>query len=137
MVNLSWTRKSVRRLHELAYHYTVDLSGNIAQVYRELDLARKVLSEAFGCHLLASAQSGSLYSAMMGILTGNKRLPNPADHHIATLLLTDIKNIESADAVSSLERFAALIHSIPEFSTVFAAASHDEALYLLLNDAPS
>jgi len=115
MINLSWTRKNVKRLHELADHYTIDLSGNTEQVYKALHQAREVLNEAFGCHLLASAQSGSLYSAMMGILTGNKRLPDSNDHHIATILLTDIKNIESADAVNSLERFATLIYSIPSF----------------------
>ena len=136
IINLSWTRKSVRYLQELADHYTIDLSGNIAEVYNELDHAREVLNEAFGCHLLASAQSGSLYSAMMGILTGNKRVPNSSDHHIATLLLTDIKNIESADAVNSLERFASLIHSIPEFSAIFSSASHEEALLMITNDAP-
>ena len=136
MVNLSWTRKSVRRLHELADHYAIDLSGNITEVYRELDHAREVLSEAFGYHLLASAQSGSLYSAIMGILTGNKRLPNSRDHHIASILLTDITNVESADAVNSLERFASLIHSLPEFSSIFTSANHDEALRLILNDAP-
>ena len=136
MKRLSWTRTSVRRLHELADHYTLNLNGNLSQVYHELDHARKVLGEAFGYHLLASAQSGSLYSAMMGILTGNKRLPDSGDHHIATILLTDIKNIESADAVKSLEHFAALIHAVPEFAGVFAAAGLEDALHLIIHDAP-
>jgi rifampicin phosphotransferase len=133
---LSWTRKSVRRLRELANHYTIDVSGNIAESYLELAHAREVLKEVFGCHLLASAQSGSLYSAMMGILTGNKRLPNSRDHHIATILLGDIKNIESADAVNSLERFVVLINSIPGFPAIFAAACPEEALNLLIKDGP-
>jgi len=136
MINLSWTKNSVKRLNELAFHHSLDLAGNISAVYQELDRSRELLSEAFACHLLSSAQSGTLYSAMMGILTENKRLPDSSDHHIATILLTDIKNVESADAVRSLEKFAALIHSSVDFSGSFTAATQDQALHLLQHEAP-
>jgi pyruvate,water dikinase len=136
MISLSWTKKNVRRLLYLAKNYEILLVGDIEKDYQALHEAREVLNESFGHHIIASSQSGTLYSAMMGILTSNKRLPTSEDHHIATLLLTDIPDIESADAVQSLERFASLIHSEIRFAGIFTAATPEEALRLLLHDSP-
>jgi len=136
MISLSWTKKNVRRLLYLANNYSVAATGDIEKDYQELDNAKEVLKEAFGHHIIASSQSGTLYSALMGILTSNKRLPTSEDHHIATLLLTDIPDIESADAVQSLERFASLIQSEKRFAGIFVSATPAEALRLLVNDSP-
>ncbi|MCX6248745.1 MAG: PEP-utilizing enzyme [Bacteroidetes bacterium] len=136
MISLSWTKKNVKRLIDLAKNYRISETGNIESDYQALDEAREVLKEAFGHHIIASSQSGTLYSAMMGILTSNKRLPTSEDHHIATLLLTDIPNIESADAVQSLERFAMLIQAEKRFAGIFVSASPEEALRLLVQDSP-
>ncbi len=136
MISLSWTKKNVRRLLFLANNYKVIESGDIEKDYKSLDEAREVLKEAFGHHIIASSQSGTLYSALMGILTSNKRLPTSEDHHIATLLLTDIPDIESADAVKSLELFASLIQSEKRFAGIFISATPVEALRLLTHDSP-
>jgi pyruvate,water dikinase len=136
MISLSWTKKNVRRLLYLANNYKVIEKGEIEKDYQSLDEAREVLNEAFGHHIIASSQSGTLYSALMGVLTSNKRLPTSEDHHIATLLLTDIPNIESADAVQSLEQFALLILSEECFAGIFILATPAEALRLLLQDSP-
>ena len=136
VISLSWTKKNVRRLLYLANNYKVIETGNIELDYHALEEAREVLKEAFGHHIIASSQSGTLYSALMGILTSNKRLPTSEDHHIATLLLTDIPDIESADAVQSLERFASLIQSEIRFAGIFTTATATEALRLLLHDSP-
>jgi pyruvate,water dikinase len=136
MISLSWTKKNVRRLLYLANNYKVIEKGEIEKDYQSLDEAREVLNEAFGHHIIASSQSGTLYSALMGVLTSNKRLPTSEDHHIATLLLTDIPNIESADAVQSLEQFALLILSEECFADIFILATPAEALRLLLQDSP-
>jgi len=136
IISLSWTKKNVRRLLYLANNYKVIEKGDIEKDYQALEDAREVLKEAFGHHIIASSQSGTLYSALMGILTSNKRLPTSEDHHIATLLLTDIPDIESADAVKSLERFASLIQSEKRFACIFISATPAEALRLLVQDAP-
>lgn len=136
MISLSWTKKHVRRLLWLANNYKIVETGDIEKDYRSLDEAREVLNEAFGHHIIASSQSGTLYSALMEILTSNKRLPTSEDHHIATLLLTDIPDIESADAVKSLERFATLIRSEKHFAGIFISSVPEEALRLLLHDSP-
>jgi phosphohistidine swiveling domain-containing protein len=136
MISLSYTKKNVKRLLYLANNYKVAESGDIEKDYLALHEAREVLKEAFGHHIIASSQSGTLYSAIMGILTSNKRLPVAADHHIATLLLTDIPDIESADAVKSLEKFASLIRSEKRFSGIFISVTPEEALRLLNHEAP-
>lgn len=136
MISLSWTKKNVNRLLYLANHYKISEQGNIEKDYQALVEAREVLKEAFGHHIIASSQSGTLYSALMGILTSNKRLPNSEDHHIATLLLTDIPDIESADAVQTLEHFASLIESEKRFASIFISAAPVEALRLLTQDSP-
>lgn len=136
MISLSWTKNNVKRLLYLANNYKVIEKGEIDKDYQALDEAREVLKEAFGHHIIASSQSGTLYSALMWILTSNKRLPTSEDHHIATLLLTDIPDIESADAVQSLERFASLIQSEKRFSGIFISAIPEEALRLLQQDSP-
>ncbi len=136
MISLSWTKKNVRRLLFLADNYKVTQTGDLEKDYKALDDAREVLKEAFGHHIIASSQSGTLYSALMGILTSNKRLPTSEDHHIATLLLTDIPDIESADAVKSLDLFASLIQSEKRFAGIFITATPAEALRLLTQDSP-
>jgi phosphohistidine swiveling domain-containing protein len=136
MISLSWTKKNVRRLLHLANNYQIIEIGDIEKDYQALEAAREVLKEAFGHHIIASSQSGTLYSALMEILTSGKRLPTSEDHHIATLLLTDIPDIESADAVESLDRFASLIQSEKNFSGSFLSASPAEALRLLVQDSP-
>jgi pyruvate,water dikinase len=136
MISLSWTKKNVKRLLFLANNYKIEEKGDIEKDYQALAEAREVLMEAFGHHIIASSQSGTLYSALMGIMTSNKRLPTSEDHHIATLLLSDIPDIESADAVQSLERFAALIQSDKRFASIFASATPAESLRLLTQDSP-
>ena len=137
MISLSWTKKHVRRLLYLANNYRIIETGDIEKDYRALDAAREILNEAFGHHIIASSQSGTLYSALMEILTSNKHIPTSEDHHIATLLLTDIPDIESADAVKSLERFASLIQSEKRFADNFFSSTPVEALRLLIQDSPS
>ena len=63
-------------------------------------------------------------------------MPESTDHHIATMLLLNIPEIESADAVKSLERFARLIRSEEEFAEKFVSASPGEALQIIYKDAP-
>jgi pyruvate,water dikinase len=69
-------------------------------------------------------------------MTGDKRRPTADDHHIATMLLLNIPQIESADAIQSLERFAKLICNETRFAERFIHSSPEEALRILQKDAP-
>ncbi len=126
-----------KNLEKLAGQFRVDCTLPLEQLYHELSGARALLGIGFGYHLGASAQSGTLYSAFIRIMTGDKREPVAHDHHVATTLLLNIPDIESADAVRSLEKFAHLIREHAEFAHAFTALSPDEALASLREDAPA
>ncbi len=136
VINTARAGKHLESLKKLESGFRIDTTGSIEELYHNLELARKQLGIGFGHHLGTSAQSGTLYSVFIRIMTGDKRAPTAADHHIATMLLLDIPEIESADAVKSLERFATLIHSEKKFATRFVDSTPAEALQILQHDAP-
>ncbi len=136
MRNTSQAAKHLEELKKLAAGFTFNTTGSINQIHENLQKAILPLGIGFGHHLSTSAQSGTLYSAFMRIMTGDKRPPNAGDHHIATMLLLNIPEIESADAVKSLERFATLIRGEKRFADRFAHALPAEALRILQKDAP-
>ncbi len=126
----------LERLRSLEAGFRIDISLPPADLHKKLEEGRIQLGIGFGHHLMASAQSGTMYSAFMRIMTGDKRRPGASDHHIATMLLLDIPEIESADAVKTLERFARTIRSQKEFAEKFIRATSSEALELLEKNAP-
>ncbi|MEI8007400.1 MAG: PEP/pyruvate-binding domain-containing protein [Bacteroidota bacterium] len=128
--------RSLEQLRSLEAGFRIDISLPLAELHKKLGEGRLQLGIGFGHHLMASAQSGTMYSAFMRIMTGDKRKPGAADHHIATMLLLDIPEIESADAVKTLERFARTIRSHKEFCEKFTAATSAEALELIAKQAP-
>ncbi|HTX88671.1 MAG TPA: PEP/pyruvate-binding domain-containing protein [Bacteroidales bacterium] len=126
----------LKKLIRLEKDFHLDPGGDQYQLYNQLDHSLPRLREGFAHHLITSGQSGSLYSAFIRILTGDKRAPDASDHHIATQLLLNIPEIESADAVKSLERFAGQIRGEPAFAGRFTGVSPEEALKILRNEAP-
>lgn len=134
--NTARARKHLDELVTLASGFSVDTTGELTRIHERLRVARHALGIGFGHHLMTSAQSGTLYSAFMRIMTDNKRLPDAGDHHIATMLLLDIPEIESADAVKSLERFARLVRDHRAFAEQFIVASPQDALEMLRNSGP-
>lgn len=136
MISTGRAKKHLEELKILAAGFSISTDGSLEEVHSRLEAARHQLGIGFGHHLMASAQSGTLYSTFMRIMTGDKRFPTAKDHHIATMLLLDIPEIESADAVKSLERFARLIRGETEFAKQFINASPEEALKLLQVGAP-
>ncbi len=135
--NTGRARKHLDELTTLASGFSVDTSGELTRIHEQLGAARHALGIGFGHHLMTSAQSGTLYSAFMRIMTNNKRLPAAGDHHIATMLLLNIPEIESADAVKSLERFARLVRGHAAFAEQFISASPQVALDMLLLHGPA
>ncbi len=128
--------KYLDQLRSLEAGFRIDISLPAAELHKKLEEGRIQLGIGFGHHIMASAQSGTMYSAFMRIMTGDKRRPGAADHHIATMLLLDIPEIESADAVKTLERFARMIRSHKEFSGKFTLATSAEAIEMLEKKAP-
>jgi len=127
----------LKGLKKLVSGFIIDTSGDLSQVHKRLGEARFILGIGFGHHLVTSAQSGTLYSAFMRIMTNDKRFPSAEDHHTATVLLMDIPEIESADAVKSLEKFAHMIREDKQFAARFTSSIPSEALQFLTHDAPA
>lgn len=123
--------KYLKKLKILTDRFHVETKGSLAEIHKSLEYAREQLGIAFGYHLLTSAQSGTLYSAIIRILAGNKRVPSAEDHHKATILYSEIPGIESADAVNSLDLFTLKIQSDKDFAYRFIHAEKHEALRLL------
>ncbi|MBE0647397.1 MAG: hypothetical protein IH596_06415 [Bacteroidales bacterium] len=126
----------LKKLRVLAGGFRIDTTLPLRQLWEALGDGKKDVSVGFGHHLITSGQSGSLYSAFMGIMTDDKRLPDANDHHIATILLSDIPDIESADAVKSLEYFAQQIRYHEDFSNRFVSLTPKEAVALIHHDSP-
>lgn len=137
MINTMRGQHYLNLLKKLEAGFQIQPEGTPEELYARLSHARLQLGLGFGYHLGTSAQSGTLYSTFMRIMTGDKRKPDASDHHIATMLLLDIPEIESADAIKSLERFALLIRSDKQFATRFISCSPDQALELLLKQSPA
>ncbi len=129
--------RHLKKLMCLANAYHIEAGTDMHELYRNLSNAQFDLGVGFELHLSTSAQSGGLYSAFMRIMIGSERRPEAADHHTATMLLLNIPEIESADAVKSLEAFAELIHEDTNFSERFINAPLDHALMMLQTDAPA
>ena len=129
--------RHLKELVRLAGTFRIEAGEGLTDLYANLGNARHQLGRGFELHLSTSAQSGVLYSTFMRIMTGDKRRPDARDHHIATLLLLNIPDIESADAIKSIERFSALIYNHPPFAQRFTVAGTEEALRLLREDAPA
>jgi len=128
--------RNLKELKKLVSGFIIDQTGDLMEVHERLGKARSILGVGFGHHLITSAQSGTLYSAFMRIMTNDKRFPSAEDHHTATLLLKDIPEIESADAVKSLEKFARMIRENRPFASLFTGMASAEALSLLKEEAP-
>jgi len=136
IISTSRAQQHLDHLKKLESGFSIELSGTLEEIHYNLENARHLLGIGFGHHLMTSAQSGALYSAFMRIMTDDKRRPTADDHHIATILLLNIPEIESADAVKSLERFASLIRSDKTFARRFITSTPTEALKSLQQDAP-
>ncbi|MBL7138327.1 MAG: hypothetical protein ISS17_06105 [Bacteroidales bacterium] len=126
----------LKKLRLMAAAFRIDTELPLKELYKKLGEEKAKVSYAFGHHMITSGQSGTLYSAFMGIMTDDKRLPDARDHHIATILLSDIPDIESANAVNSLEFFSHLIRRNETFSQQFVQSTPEEGLRLIREEAP-
>lgn len=134
MALLSGSSKMEKKLLKMAASYCIEHSDDAHKLYSSLCTARTDMTRAFYMHYICSAQSGTVYSAIISILTGNKRKPEAEDHSLATALVSDIQNVESADAVSSLDLLANLINKDSGIRKAIISESNEDALKILNED---
>jgi pyruvate,water dikinase len=128
---IQFAGRGVKRLRKLEQGFRLQMTGDLHKDYATLNFAFERLVDAFCCHILTSSQSGSYYSALMGVLTRNQRLPEARDHTLAALLLADNPSIESADAVRSIEQFAILLRGLPGLAEPLLSMTPSAALKLI------
>lgn len=126
----------LKKLRTLEAEFRIDPALPPKTLWQTLGDGKQDVCIGFGHHLINSGQSGTLYSAFMGIMTDDKRLPDARDHHMATILLSNIPDIESADAVKSLEFFSQQIRNHGSFASRFISVPPDEAVDLIRQEAP-
>lgn len=137
ITTIQFAGRSVKKLRKLEQGFRLEMTGDLHKDYQTLDFAFERLVDAFCLHILGSAQSGFYYSILMGIVTSNKRLPEARDHTLAAHLLADNPEIESADAVKSLEQFADLVRGSAGFAEPLSSATPSAALRLIEEQAPT
>jgi hypothetical protein len=81
MINTARAHHHLNLLRKLVAEFKIPTDGPLREVNQNLLKARHQLGIGFGHHLGTSAQSGTLYSAFMRIMTNDKRMPEAADHH--------------------------------------------------------
>ncbi len=137
VATIQFAGRSVKKLRKLEQGFRLEMTGDLHKDYQTLDFAFERLVDAFCFHLLTSSQSGSYYSALMGILTNNRRLPEARDHTLAALLLADNPTIESADTVRSVEEFADLLRGCAGLAEQLSSMTPSAALRFIEDHAPS
>ena len=137
VTTIQFASRAVKKLRKLEQGFRLELTGDLHQDYATLNFAFERLVDAFCCHILTSSQSGSYYSALMGILTRNRRLAEARDHNLAALLLADNPTIESADAVRSLEQFTDLLRGSAGLAEQLLSLPPSAALKLIQAQAPT
>ncbi len=107
-------KKRTKKLEILTESFSLKESSDPKELYKDLNLSLDVLNEAFAHHYCASSQSGSYQSALMSILSGGKDLPDSENYRDAAFLMSDLKELESADVVKSIDRFYEKYKDKPE-----------------------
>jgi len=107
-------KKRTKKLQLLAETFALKETSEPGELYRELDASLEVVNSAYAHHYCASSQSGTYQSALMAILSGGKDIPDTENYRDAALLMSDLKDLESADMVKSIDRFYAKYKDSPE-----------------------
>lgn len=107
-------KKRMRKLEVLADSFSLNETSDPHELYRELDDSLEVLNSAYAHHYCTSSQSGSYQSALMSILSSGKDQPGPEDFRDAALLMSDLRDLESADLVQSIDRMHETYRDSPE-----------------------
>lgn len=94
----------MRQIRRLADTFKMDTSGEPNELYRKLDNSLSVLNRAYTYHYCTSSQSGTYQTALLGILSGGRGIPTNENYNDAAALMSELREVESAEIVKSIDR---------------------------------
>lgn len=100
-------------LERMAMDFELPDDGTLEGLYAELGAARAPLVEAYAHHYAASVSSGTWLGALTGTVAGRGQVPTTAHLGLVATLLSDIDGVESADAVTGLQRLGRRLATLP------------------------
>ncbi|UJG43170.1 MAG: hypothetical protein K9W46_12450 [Candidatus Heimdallarchaeum endolithica] len=127
---ISKHKKALKILEKTARTFRINTDLSIPELYKEIDNNLDFYNKTWYRHYIVSSNSGMMNGALVGFISGGNNFTEEALTKSA-LLLTDIKNIESANIVTSLEDIAKEISSDTNKSEVFLSLSLEDAFHWL------
>lgn len=113
----------IRDLRALTERLRID--GDTPEaLYQSLDTHQPAIREAYALHLISSAGSGALASALASILSAGK---DPAAEHHAQVAaaLSGAADVESADVVACIEAVCAALRRRPDRDAIVSSSDDD------------
>ncbi len=124
---ISKHKKALKKLEKTAKEFRIDVNLPTSELYKEIDRNLDFYNKTWFRHYIVSSNSGMMNGALVGFISGGKNFTEEALIKSA-LLLTNIKNIESANIVTSLEDIAKEISSNDIKRREFLSLSSEKAL---------
>ena len=134
---ISYVRSAPKRLaalEEMVTSFELAHDGSAASRYAALDGAQEALWRAYGHHYAASVWSGTWLAVMTGAIAGRGEVATREHLALISALLTDISDVESADAVNALAQLGARLREHPGVEA-FVSLPVREALVWLRREA--
>jgi phosphohistidine swiveling domain-containing protein len=118
-------RKRAGILEQLAHTFSISDTRDPRELYGELDRGLEVLNSAYAHHYCASSQSGTYQTTLMSVLVGGNGKPETQHYRDAALLMSDLRELESADVVRSIDRLCEKYREDRDISRWLAGGEQD------------
>ncbi len=127
-------KKRLGKLRTINRSFSIPSTEDLQKMYTKLTAGNTTIANAWADHMCVSANSGALYTALLGVLSGDP-LKTEAKHHVlATQLIGEIQGIEGADMLVDMEALLTMIRKDVSAVAAFTQASH--LLSYLTEQAP-
>ena len=131
---LGQAQNRLKALQAMAENFVLDDDGSVDGLYAALDKAQATLVAAYEHHYAASVFSGTWLGVLSGAIAGRGQVPTAENLALVAALLSDIDDVESADAVCALQRLGRTLSNHPA-ARAFSAMPVDDALRWLRTEA--
>ena len=127
LVYLGRAKGRLSALQAMAEGFELTDDGSVSGLYAALDSAQSALVEAYAHHYATSVFSGTWLGVLSGAVSGRGQVPSTDDLALVAALLSNIDDVESADAVRALQRLGESLTDHPR-ADAFGRMSVNDAL---------